>query len=632
MKPWLTAIQRQAMEDKNVKLYKFGSAIQKIMKEFIIWLKEGKKDLMHCSYAHFKDWYSNVGLFTMYGKYQMMDWEADFENSLFSLYSACAMELEVRQKQTEAEITDEEQSTSLLSRNTKNISTLSTTARIPDRLAGASMSKGSENTQLRDATNKTTKDGKTLRRVQFQREKCASRKRRYSSESDPEYQAGDLFHNSQVSVEDESETELNRRISSTEDKSQDEERTSDSEGGLNDEDFASMVGNLAQAHCLVSNTGKISQNILIKDTDQYISMSTPGESGQMLMKLELYPFKECVKLNKTEYWRKRTFSSLTVLSSKTCPVYNLQSSHETSQSSNQASDENKKESESIKLGLVSNAVSSRSVIKGFGGSHIKPLGEVLVTISADEAKCDNLIAYIVPDNAQDIVMPPVTGKHTGQRRYAALQKAYSAAWRRLSPNEKAIYQGYHHWRSSNAGRLVKSQFDRQWRQEQSRPHTANPEPHGEAGPSNDQSADRLDDFNVEDLFPDDWFNNSELSNMADIQNNVLEMPAATQVAQTGGEAEPMDTSELGSSSRGPGGGTVTSASMGIAKIVPNPRLKTMHISFSKKWYKYTYGYAHTKLEGDFITRLLTPYAYLYIYRQSVCISKCTDVPQIKTIA
>lgn len=206
-------------------------------------------------------------------------------------------------------------------------------------------------------------------------------------------------------------------------------------------------------------------------------------------------------------------------------------------------------------------------------------------------------------------MPPVTGKHLGQRRYAALQKAYSAAWRKLSPNEKAVYQSYHHWRSSNAGRSVKNKFDREWRNNQNRPNPTDSRSDGEAGPSDLQLRGGIDDFDVEDLFPDDWFDNNNIGDMADIQNNIPEMPASTQVAQAGGTPEPMDTGVLGSGGRGPGGGTVTSASSGIAKIIPNPRLKTLHISFTKKWYKYTYGYAHTKLEGKNITRLITPYAY-----------------------
>lgn len=330
MKPWLQSIQKYAMTNKNVKLYKFGSAVQKIMKEFILWLKEGKKDLMNCSFVHFEDWYSNDGLSTIYGRFQVMDWESDFEETLFNLYSACVMELEARQKENET--SDEELPISSSLRNTKNTSMSSTIAHTRDQRVDASTSKDFETSPQKVTTKKNQKDGKALKRVQFQKEKCVSKKQKISNEeSDDEYRPGTLFQESQLSVEDESETEIDiqvkptmkpikRKLRTPSVESQEDE---DSDAGTNDEDFASMVGNLAQAHCLVSNTGKISQSILIKDTDQYISMSTPGESGQMLMKLELYPFKDCSKLSKTEYWRKRTFSSLVVLSSKGCPVYNL---------------------------------------------------------------------------------------------------------------------------------------------------------------------------------------------------------------------------------------------------------------------------------------------------------------------
>lgn len=330
MKPWLQAIQKYAMTEKNMKLYKFGSGVQKIMKEFILWLREGKKDLTNCSYALFVEWYSSVGLFTIYGRYLAMDWEQDFEKQLFDLYSACVMDLEARQK--ELETSDEELPISSSSRNMKNIYTSSTTVHIPDRNADASTSKDSDISQLRATLKKKLNDGKVPKRVQFQKEKSTLKKRRISNdESDEEYKPGTIFQESQLSVEDESETELDIQVKPTmkpktkklRTPSVESQENENSDAGTNDEDFACMVGNLAQAHSLVSNTGKICQTILIKDTDAYISMSTPGESGQMLMKLELYPFKDCSKLNKTEYWRKRTFSSMIVLSSKDCPVYQM---------------------------------------------------------------------------------------------------------------------------------------------------------------------------------------------------------------------------------------------------------------------------------------------------------------------
>lgn len=119
--------------------------------------------------------------------------------------------------------------------------------------------------------------------------------RRYSSEE--EYQKGQMFQeqqNSQASVEDESEPDVDISPKVIKKKKQ-KYQTSDSEPDMSDqeEDYACMVANLARAHSLVQSTGKISQSILVKDNDGFINITSPGERGYMLMKLELYPFKDC---------------------------------------------------------------------------------------------------------------------------------------------------------------------------------------------------------------------------------------------------------------------------------------------------------------------------------------------------
>ncbi|CAG9790345.1 unnamed protein product [Diatraea saccharalis] len=91
----------------------------------------------------------------------------------------------------------------------------------------------------------------------------------------------------------------------------------------NDEDFSSMVANHARAHSLVTSTEKISQSILIKEDDGYINILSPGEGGSMVIKLELYPFKECVKLNKNQYWTKRIYLCLGVTSGEDSRAYKL---------------------------------------------------------------------------------------------------------------------------------------------------------------------------------------------------------------------------------------------------------------------------------------------------------------------
>ncbi|CAG5018003.1 unnamed protein product [Parnassius apollo] len=68
-----------------------------------------------------------------------------------------------------------------------------------------------------------------------------------------------------------------------------------------EEGYNSMVTDLDRAHSLVQSTGKILQCISLKDDDGYITITSPGERGYILMKLEIYPFKDCVKIPKNQY-------------------------------------------------------------------------------------------------------------------------------------------------------------------------------------------------------------------------------------------------------------------------------------------------------------------------------------------
>ncbi|CAH0730971.1 unnamed protein product, partial [Brenthis ino] len=208
-------------------------------------------------------------------------------------------------------------------------------------------------------------------------------------------------------------------------------------------------------------------------------------------------------------------------------------------------------------------------------------------------------------------MTPGRTLHRGQARYASLQKAYSKAWRQLSAAEKSQFSNYNQWRLSNAGREVKRLFDQEY-QKQNRSDTTDSRRNNDAdtaGPSRIVDFD-TEEFNLDDLFIEHLDNIDEYINMADVQNNVPSMPSASSVAAGGSNAEPMDTSGLGSNTGAAGrAGVTTSQSTGLAKILSNPKLKVIHMSFSKKWYHYTYGYAHTMINGDILSRQLTPYAY-----------------------
>lgn len=323
MKPWLTLLNKKALEEKDMKLYHAGQTITKIMKEFISYLKENQKTLTNCGFANFEEWACDVGFSTTSGKLQAMDWAEDLNEKLFSHYSDAIMELAKRK--AELEEMEETEYSSL--ENTKNISTSSTTARTPGQRVGASTSKGLEITPPKPSKAKQV-PGKM---ISSRKEKSQLLKRKILSDSENEedYAPGTLFLESQASVEDESEPDVDiqpkkkqKKMVKFQDEIQ-EEISENEEETMTEEGYASMLANLARAHSLVQSTGKIAQTISLKDDDGYISITSPGERGFMLMKLELYPFKDCVKLQKNQYWTKRNFSSLAVISGPDSPAYKM---------------------------------------------------------------------------------------------------------------------------------------------------------------------------------------------------------------------------------------------------------------------------------------------------------------------
>lgn len=323
MKPWLTLLNKKALEEKDLKLYHAGQTITKIMKEFISYLKENQKTLTNCGFANFEEWACDVGFSTISGKLQAMDWAEDLNEKLFNHYSDAIMELAKRKAEQE----EMEETEFSLSENMKNTSTSSTTVRTQDQRVDASTSKDSEITQQKPSKVKPVR-GKT---TSFQKEKSQLLKRKISSDSENEddYVPGTLFIESQASVEDESEPDVDiqplKKKQKKTVKFHDEmqENSDNEEETITEEGYASMLANLARAHSLVQSTGKIAQTISLKDDDGYINITSPGERGFMLMKLELYPFKDCVKLQKNQYWTKRSFSSMAVISGPDSPAYKM---------------------------------------------------------------------------------------------------------------------------------------------------------------------------------------------------------------------------------------------------------------------------------------------------------------------
>lgn len=265
-----------------------------------------------------------------------MVWVDDLETVLFDHYSSALTELAEKQaamEEAEEEITPFQESSS--SRNMNNTCTSSMTVHTQGLHVDVPTYKDLETTSPIQQKPKKLKCGQAPKSVTFQKEKLVSSKRKilnYNSEEDSEneeYQPGQLFkkHKQQKPVEEESEPEVELQVPKTKKRSAKKQATTSDEdsdqSSANEDDFTSMVANHARAHSLTMSTGKISQSILIKDDEGYTNISSPGERGLMLIKLELYPFKECVKLQKNQYWTKRTFSCMGLSSSKDSRVHKL---------------------------------------------------------------------------------------------------------------------------------------------------------------------------------------------------------------------------------------------------------------------------------------------------------------------
>lgn len=173
------------------------------------------------------------------------------------------------------------------------------------------------------------KTGKVANKPTYRKEKLALPKQKeMNSSDDDDYENGDLFKTKQTqnSVETESEPDVDipipkKKIKKVQFEEESNCENEDHEANNSEEGYASMVADLARVHSLVKSTGKIWQSISVKDGNAYINLTSPGERGCMLVKLELYPFNKCVRLDRKQYWTKRTFTSLAVISSKDSPAY-----------------------------------------------------------------------------------------------------------------------------------------------------------------------------------------------------------------------------------------------------------------------------------------------------------------------
>nr|QVW56814.1 MAG: VP4 [Dendrocopos leucotos parvoviridae sp.] len=213
--------------------------------------------------------------------------------------------------------------------------------------------------------------------------------------------------------------------------------------------------------------------------------------------------------------------------------------------------------------------------------------------------------------------------HRGHNLYAARQKAHSAAWKALSKAEKARYGSYNKFRTSSEGRSINKRVHEEWSAGEGpnakKGRDTDAGAANESDPANDNDPDTPDserreiaDFLERVELPSDFGDLFDIGDfdMADIQNNAalpMETGASTSVAQNS-DGESRGMGGVGASSQGAGAGI--SGAAGLTFVSPVNNSESGIYTYQKKFFKYTYGLAHTMINSGGIGRYITPYAYI----------------------
>lgn len=203
------------------------------------------------------------------------------------------------------------------------------------------------------------------------------------------------------------------------------------------------------------------------------------------------------------------------------------------------------------------------------------------------------------------------GREDGGSYWGRLQTAYSEAYRKLSKEEKEALgesrQRFNAFKKTAKGSEVFNRFnDNYWGRASTSSAADTSSRNDDTGEPPAKQTRRDSTDSISQLFdsPGDFD-----FVMADIQNNIPGMPSASSVAPGGSTA-------LENPSTGGGGGRsggAVASNEGVTKIPSLLGLKTLHLTFKKRWYKYTYGISHTKIAAKkSVARLCTPYAYYIV--------------------
>lgn len=265
-------MKTRIMREKLKMEYTAWTAMKTVLKLFVTNIKKECPNLEHVSVEDFKGWLSSDGFCTIYGNVQTLDSIGTFDNILFETLSDLIVE-----QDTIVE--------SYSSQNTTNTSMLCTTVPTQDAHAVADTSKPSKSTKFQveeevHATSKTT-----------QRAQKATKRKPIAKD---------------VSIENDSEEsedenppprKKTKKVSFKKHRSAETENESgsDEETPFKPEAFDDMVDAFMQAASTASTIGRISQSISLESRGDVITLTSPGERGHKVIKLEIYDFHECCR-------------------------------------------------------------------------------------------------------------------------------------------------------------------------------------------------------------------------------------------------------------------------------------------------------------------------------------------------
>lgn len=282
-----------------MKLGRLVRPLNTVMKEFVCHLQKSNVSLRRICWESFAEWALGVGLSMTYGNFHTMDWEQDLEELLYQLYGEVVTSHLTNQQNEEEENEEEEKTSSeeeeeaeaySSSRNIMTTSTSSTIARTRANRADADKSGTSQTTRqclkkqvsFSNGTPKNS-DSTSKQKTKSKNFLSVSAKRKIMQlESDEEDEPPVM-------------SKKNKRVETIE-----EEEATDSDSSDN---LDAMLDGVVQQQSLQRTTGSISQSIVLKHHDSLITLKSRGERGTSVVKLDIYPYFDCLKHAKNDWWR-----------------------------------------------------------------------------------------------------------------------------------------------------------------------------------------------------------------------------------------------------------------------------------------------------------------------------------------